>query len=696
MIEISGELFKEYVTTNRAAKFNGSFILEAKVGKIGLNFSFVKNKSEIMLVFRKISGNGKVLLGDSLVSVLGKNSQVFSIGQVDSIQITRPKDSLGEISLDKIIIEQENMVNWKRLLDNCGPFTSLRMIGNKLFASEGATIAYGVKSIRTNPENLAVFEDSKIIFLGSCEIVSLETDPNLGKPKEDPFPHREGPTPQIPQELQQELIKPERKPLISVATEPKNKPDLPDIIYDSDAIHGLSKGNFYFNNKLLKIISSNGQDYLLIKKNGIFTLPISRLEPGKEYFISLICKKLNGNGKIKTGFCYDNNYGNLAPVLADTSFDTKIINFMVPRETYPGETIKLVIAMLDDGMGEVLISKIVVVAASSEFVSREKVLGSYFGIVDRHIPITLSTVDVEDPVKDLTKESAMVFAQSYTIPSTITEKIILEPLTYQSRVWISKIMPLCDNLRIKDSKKLFDRATFTNEDSQLTITKLGKIQPRKRIWLEEWSSKQIPSAGDLEILKQCEVVITPSLINAQLLKQSLPELKIQCLPKLWPTPGFKPMNKNRFFMYFEKNTKVTLMLAQYWKEHFPKLIMVGTNCQVPNFIEKISEYEDYINIITRMSGCAAVIDLNNNTNYSSAIVNFCLSNGINIITNNLAEVVTEPKGMYFLNTPVNPEGNISLDSVIFDRYLNEVRHQDLHFDANQAFKQNLFQLIGAV
>ena len=191
-MKITGDIFRNFLKKNKACKIQSNIVLEAKLGMVEFDFSSLE-KLSFLVGLSKISGNGKVLLGNKEVQVFSRNEQTFYVDPLDNLLISRPKDSVGEVSINYILVEE--MVNWKRILEKCGPYKSIRVIGNRLHASEGGNILFGVKSIRTEPDNMYFFEGEKVVFLGSCEIKSIETDNAILAKKDPPFIHRDGPTP---------------------------------------------------------------------------------------------------------------------------------------------------------------------------------------------------------------------------------------------------------------------------------------------------------------------------------------------------------------------------------------------------------------------------------------------------------------------------------------------------------------------
>ena len=375
--EISQEEIKSIVSSSRSCKFDpAGCILEAKFGKVLFNLSQFKSIETCHLHLRRMSGNGKVLVQSaeaiSEITVLSKITQDFVITTTSAnIEISRPDDGLGEVCILGLTIgynyqEEDTPLSysWKNLISKCGKYSCLRMIDGRLFASEGAFIegASVIQNIETTPPGMAIRDGDKIKFTGICEVVNLIVDSEAQpKPITSPFIHREGPTPFtndtfIPTINNNPKNYSLHNSVVKMDTQVAN-----NIIYDSNTNRGL-KTITTNNKKSARSIHSNGIDYVLLSRGGAITIPIASLEQEKDYIVVLICKKLNGNGRINVGFCLEDlQPASYTPVLVENAFNDKYVNIATGKLSSPGVSFKIHLTMLDDGVGEVLISRIMLV-----------------------------------------------------------------------------------------------------------------------------------------------------------------------------------------------------------------------------------------------------------------------------------------------------------------------------------------------
>ena len=376
--EINSEELKTLISSMKSCKVdNAGCILEPRFGKIVFDLSEFKELDSCKLYARRISGNGRILVNcgdsDTNINVLSKISQCFDLGtKSPKIEIYRPTDSTGEVCIFGMTVglnhvQEETVLgnNWKALISKCGKYNCLRMVDNRLFASEGAYIdnAFFIKSIETYPPNMTTRSGNKLKFLGSCEVVDLVVDENATSPKENiPYIHRAESSPQIssPQSF-------ESRPLV-VRNSTTNQHDSNfqntkktnnvNIIFDSN-VSGTFKT--YNNGKLIKFINSNGKNYLLLRKGGILSIPISTISPNKSYIAILNLKKINGNGKVSVGFGLGSNQPIYKTVIAEAHEKDNYAEISTGNIDYPGENFKLTVSMLDDGVGEVLVSRVLLV-----------------------------------------------------------------------------------------------------------------------------------------------------------------------------------------------------------------------------------------------------------------------------------------------------------------------------------------------
>lgn len=664
----------------KSCTFTNYITLEAKFGRILFDLSKYE-ASEVKIVLQKISGNGKFQLkiGEEQqnTKVLSKSGQILTINLNNDkkIEIIRPADSLGEISISNFILNVNEDVlglNWKHLINQCGRYSLIRLIGDRLYASEGGYLEKGwvVDEIETNPPNLYKREDNQVKFINSCEITRLEVNTNNPRINPQPFIHREAPTP-VQSAIPENIV---NNPPITV----KSRPALPSaptanvntVLYDSHKTRfSNQRGNLV---GTATIINSNGQDYILLKKGGSITIPVSSMRMGDDYIIIITSKKLNGNGKAKIGCLPNaNKY-----FISDGNFGDQYVSINTGNNENP--IIQLL--MGDDGVGEVLVSRIMIIQSLPIF-----------------RPIIKFDILPPDPrsktIRQLTREAAIVQMQSENYGLFINCQKIIEPLTYSSRIWLSKVYPYLNGVKIRDLKRQVRGAEITQDPADLIMGSLGRIKSAQNLFIEEWNNEENPTNYDLQIISNSQTIFTPSFSNSQVIKHHFPDKQVKLVEKLWAFPETSPYMEDKFILYFEKDARFTRKILQMWKINYPKLIIVGTNQEVPYFIDKVSEYEGYPKLISYLAGACMVLDLCINNNYSSAILDICLFNQIPIITNNTKYLLDDDKEISYLNAQLT--GDLDFDRPTLYAYVEKFieagqpRTSKLDFTYNNRFLKSL-------
>lgn len=712
--EINQEDIKAIVSAHKAARYNSGWILEAKLGKISIDLSELKVIDGWQLYARRISGNGKMMVNldenHTSAIILSKVAQSVELtGCSSKLEISRPADSTGEICIFGLTInynlcEEDTALsyNWKSLISKCGKYACLRMVGNRLFASEGAYIEQAsiIKSITTIPPNMYFRDGAKLKFLSTCEVTDIVVD-NTYTAQYDVqsyIQHRDAASPEM--DLSVNYPQPPPPP-------PQSSPNLTDktcvpnlasnIMYDSDIFRGLqrTKISSAINNKNTKSINSNGKDYLLLRRSGSFSIPMSSCLPNKEYVVSLTTKRLNGNGKISVGISSGDAQPNYYSVIADNNFFEKYATFTT-GSLQPGETFKLTISMLDDGVGEVLISRILVIESIPRLTRKEVLKDLEFS---REPPLVLSyNYSDKSNVKNDTKRAALIFAEKYDIADAILVNHTIEPLTVSAKKWVAKSYISIPGLKIKDNKRVMRDVIRTDESPNLVMSALGFLKVSERIFIEEWNAKLQPNEIDIAILSQCNTICTPSVVNSQILKQILPSKNIVCIPRFWPATNVSARTGELYFLYFEKNQRLTELLIDYWQLNYPKLYVVGSTKGLPPNMQHLSEYLPYKKIMEYVLGSLAIIDLSDNNNYASGINILTIENDINLITNNLYYLSQNYGNIKFLNSKTTDVG-VELDKIQIRLAVEEMISKEQKSNSfkdiyMQAFKQNVCTLLG--
>lgn len=230
------------------------------------------------------------------------------------------------------------------------------------------------------------------------------------------------------------------------------------------------------------------------------------------------------------------------------------------------------------------------------------------------------------------KEFSLVAPERYAAPETFKVSGVILPNTPSSRLWIRKIYPFFPELQI--SSKAFTMFDFrkSSDAPDVIMCTLDNLIPNGRVWIEEWSNKNL-SQEQIDILKECQTIMTPSLINSQDILRAIPTANVLRVEKTWPMISAEAI-KHDYFLYFEKKEEFTRALLDCWEERLGKLIVVGSRLKLPTFAESVSDTVDYLSINNLLMGAKAVIDISPNNYYMSGIVHLAGSLGLPIITNN--------------------------------------------------------------
>ncbi|MFA6201508.1 MAG: hypothetical protein WC679_13995, partial [Bacteroidales bacterium] len=305
-----------------------------------------------------------------------------------------------------------------------------------------------------------------------------------------------------------------------------------------------------------------------------------------------------------------------------------------------------------------------------------------------------------DSIKNSTKNSAIIHVTRQDLPETFDSNIILEPLTYSSRQWIGKSYALLRGAKIVDKTNQMSNVDKTEEQANLVFGSLGFLKPSNRIFVEEWNTRQRPSEEDTAILNQCDAIITPSFINFQILKQTLPDKYILCMPRFWPAYSVPQVTAGRYYLYFEKFPKVTEMLIKCWKPTYQKLFIVGSTAELKENMQHLSEYTDYSLLLSHILGAESIIDISDNTNYMSGINNIAIHNNVNLITNNLAYFANDYANVKFINSTIDGDANLVIDEALVQSAIEArmsfgiVSPKLISPNYITLFKENISQLIG--
>lgn len=367
---ILGTEFKNFLSTNRACKFTqDGCVLESKFGSICLKF---KQGIQAEIQIKKLSGNGKFVIKSGEIeqqySTHTRMPEIFWTAINDKIEILRPSDSTGEISIVGINLYNGDIVsnNWKAIIAKCGKYSCLRVIGDKLFASEGAFIEKGevIESFLTEPANFGYRDGNVIKFRGSCEItnISLNSSAKSSFSSNDLYPQLDAPIsiiPELPsnQAIESKLPSRNFSPRAPNQKQMKTTQDqsILNSIYDSSVVNEFTPVNKP-RSKIVSFINSNGQNFLLLRKGGEYEMNVSNLQPNTEYVIVVSGKRVNGNGRLVASILSSDK--NRSDTYETFIMENKFHDVYLRLRSSDGPSGGLKIGMTIDAHGEILISRI--------------------------------------------------------------------------------------------------------------------------------------------------------------------------------------------------------------------------------------------------------------------------------------------------------------------------------------------------
>jgi hypothetical protein len=234
------------------------------------------------------------------------------------------------------------------------------------------------------------------------------------------------------------------------------------------------------------------------------------------------------------------------------------------------------------------------------------------------------------------KEFSMITPENYAPPVTFDTGGVIWPITLSSRMWVRKIAPLFPNLKISGKAITMFDFQKSNDPPDVVMCSINGLVAYNRIWIEEWKEETLDETK-INILRQCQTIMTPSLLNAQEILAAIPEANIQRIGKPWPIIAADPI-KYDYLLYFEKDPRLTETLVSNWNDKFGKLIVVGSQIKLPPFAEFVSDTANFTEISVLLKGAKAVLDLSDNNYYISGILSLATSLSLPIITNNQAYI----------------------------------------------------------
>jgi SAM-dependent methyltransferase len=266
---------------------------------------------------------------------------------------------------------------------------------------------------------------------------------------------------------------------------------------------------------------------------------------------------------------------------------------------------------------------------------------------DRTFTNIPTTPELNKQVKKTSRKFSLITADTYHAETYSTSGVVF-PYSHSSRMWLKKIAPLFPGLKMARSCLGINLPKAENNDCDLLMCDIDNLVAGKRIWMEEWQGAL--SKKQLDILRNCPVILTSSLVNAEELLKHFPDNQIIRCSRPWPAVENSKTEKVGHFLYCQKQEKLSSLLYGAWEENLGSLIVVGSSVPVPKGVSFVSDCVEYARLFPIIQGAKALIDLSDNTYYHSGLQELARALSVPVITNNLMHldkdtIITQDKSL---------------------------------------------------
>lgn len=668
-VDLNGLEIKPYISSQRNCRPAASgYVMEPLNSNLIIDLNHFPGEIKVTIIFKRISGNGKLKINNLDIEVLSKESHILDLNIVadKKIKIFREDNSIGKvillaIKIIKIEIIDKNVIqkqlnnlknlneNWRSLLIKFGNVRGIKLVNNKLYASEGAQIQHAniIELIETDPSQS--FTTSDVIkFVFPCEIKSLyfkaEFQANISE-NESKYKHFTTP----PNIKSNNFI--EHNTINKLSNTVNNMTSSNNIIYDS-IVSGLDPA-------LLKnskdIVGSQGKNNngLLLKREAEFSIPINDLKSHMQYVVVVNLRKINGNGKFGLAFETTDGEPRSSTIVIAPDRETELyIKLNTDAQPSIGNSYVLKIFRPSDStVGDVLLERLMIVngiSLAKTYVHNNLIQPSNTNKISR-------TYDL-DSVRALSKQYSRRANHTKTEPKFNYSGTICLKNTSAIN-WLNKIKPLCHNIKIKN-------------DANVVLGELGSLSLAEKIWVDPFIGEIISEQDNL-ILSKAKVLISPSIKNAELFKKLYPNIKIHCLERAWPlieATNIKYPN-GEYVVMIHRSKEMTDKVVEAYNKNNPPLVIIGALDSYPDFVIPMNEYVSYDKMLGVLFNSKLLIDLNN-IEYNSAILSIARDCGLPIISLNKNDDIKSSieDGLKLVRTNVISDHNLKLDkflSVLF-------------------------------
>jgi hypothetical protein len=653
--EIGKEELSGLVVSSRSCRVDRNGCeMKPKDGRVVFRLDEFEHEGMCQIYVRRNSGNGIFSVSSAgaandFVS-LSRICDIFEvdIGKDSMVEVVRPKYSVGSITIfgisvyvDKSNMEGDELVKkWKLFSSKCDKHSGIKLVKDRLFAFEGGFVeSDSVTFIETDPPDVYTKDGSKFSFFGSCEITDFGVDKEDIEHGPDIYQARYAPGPEVIRDVpaaanDDDVFDDEGAVLGERSGYPSEFPFENPVIYDSMASNGLSKMKLS-SKKHVKFITSAGRSFLVIKPNGTCSIPILAIQSGNEYEVTVNAKKLSGNGKVRIRTsCKSVMSSDIKDVLISDHFSDCVVRVKIKPTAHSGEPHKVEVMMSENGTGEVLVSRVLVIKIPTESVIGEKALRRLYSC-NKDKDNALLEYDMKSTYKnDSVYIASKKFARYKVLPHHIENRYDdiegkVSPQMISGFEWFNKVRPFFQNLELA-------QASDDEYNNIMSVCGVGSAVSTERIWMDVFDTDEI-SKEDIAKISKAGVIFSPSLSNTQFLEAVCQGSSVILTHKPLPHVEPKPISyfkDKEYILSFDRSDATTKRLIKTWDKKMPKIALVGARGKFPDFVIPVSEYVPYDRLLYLMLNAECVVDLPVYFDYISSYLHLAVAFGIPVVSTN--------------------------------------------------------------
>lgn len=667
--EFFGKSLSQHVKRSKSCTItNEGYILKPQNSNVLVDFSSLGDVESCFVTLKRISGNGILNINGKKYQVMSKRGQKIKL-ECRKLEIDRGSGTIGEVMLNSVGVGFSKSVSSlsevKEKLKRCGILSGITYSGDKIIATEGATIANGlaVAEIKTTPPNVAQMADT-IVFKRKCEILDIVTTTEFQYSTKESIDV-------IKNKIIQESVKKsnsnfvERKEIqVKEAFPPpvkieKQKVKMPTkstrsngkkkrgkIKNVKEAQNNISPTAKRLKNALLKegslkfifkLESLNINNFasksgvtqsgtsVIINRSGLFEIPINSIQSGCEYLLTINSKKVGGNGKAIASLVVNNREVSSASFNAQSSESNVQINLKAKGISTVFDKVFIRIRRDRISYGDVVVNSICL------------------NLIDD------TSIEVNNVVQPL---------------DTGLNNLDYKPVFFT-------------NSSYENWYNLVNSGLMKNKPvNDISFCTVGQPAKNERVFVEPFDVTSVTEAQVFENYKLVKKIITPSLPNFMLFKNVFEKRSITITMNQLLYPVAFGLGAAR------KENDSVLVVCDKSGVNIPKDYTLVKR-------EDLIKEEDVLSYIREFG---FVIDISESDHHISSLIEVAKLAGVKIMTNNIRYVmdnsvlVINDKGMSNLNLETEVEK-------LKEKPIKEVGKND-HKKYNQAYIDCVKEVLG--